>query len=87
MGSEACFSPASLTLLVGISGIIQAVVVTLFWLAIRAKDDAIKDARDTRDRALEINEQMIPPLERQARATTATARVVRRTQGRGRGPG
>lgn len=84
MGSEACFSPSSLTLLGVIGGVIQSVVVALFYLAVRAKDDAIKDARETRDRALEINEQMIPPLERQAKATTATARVVRRSQGRGR---
>lgn len=56
---------------------IQAVVVTLFYLAIRSKDDAIKDARETRDRALEINEQMIPPLERTARVTARAARAAR----------
>lgn len=62
-------------------GIIQAVIVTLFWLAIRSKDDAIRDAREQRDRALDINEQMIPPLERQVRVA---ARVARDTRGRSR---
>lgn len=80
MGQETCFSPSALVLLGVIGGVIQAIVATLFWLAIRSKDDAIKDARDQRDRALDINEQMIPPLERAARAT---ARVTRAVRGRG----
>jgi nitrogen fixation-related uncharacterized protein len=67
---DACFSPASLALLVAIGGVLQGVIVTLFWLAIRSKDDSIKDARELRDRALDINEQMIPPMERQADAVT-----------------
>lgn len=67
--SDACFSPVSLALLGTIGAVLQAVIVTLFWLAIRAKDDSIKDARDLRDRALDINEQMIPPMERQAEIT------------------
>lgn len=62
-----------------IGGVIQVVIVTLFWLGIRAKDDAIRDARMLRDQALEINERLIPPLERQA---AVTERAVR---GRGRG--
>lgn len=81
MGSETCFSGPALTLLAAIGGVIQAVIVTLFWLAIRAKDDAIKDARESRDRALEINEQMIPPLERTARAAAGVTRAVRRGKG------
>lgn len=80
---ETCFSPSALVLLGTIGGVIQAVIVTLFWLAIRSKDDAIRDARETRDRALEINEQMIPPLERQAKATATAARAVRRARGDG----
>jgi hypothetical protein len=52
-----------------LGGIVQAVIVTLFWLAIRSKDDAIRDARESRDRAVEINERMIPPLERQVNIT------------------
>ena len=71
---ETCFSPSALVLLGTIGGVIQAVIVTLFWLAIRSKDDAIKDARETRDRALEINEQMIPQLEHSARVARAVAR-------------
>lgn len=72
---EACFSPSSLALLAIIGGALQAVIVTLFWLAIRAKDDSIKDARDLRDRALDINDQLSRNGERQAEAVT---RVVRR---------
>lgn len=61
---DACFSPASLALLVAIGGILQTVIVTLFWLAIRAKEDSIRDARGLRDRALEINEQALRTGER-----------------------
>lgn len=56
---DACFSPASLALLVAIGGVLQTVIVTLFWLAIRSKDDSIRDARELRDRALDINERAI----------------------------
>lgn len=61
---DACFSPASLALLVAIGGILQTVIVTLFWLGIRSKDDSIMDARALRDRALEINEQALRTGER-----------------------
>ena len=60
-----CFSPASLALLGSIWLLLQGVIVTLFWLAIRAKEDSIKDAREIRDRALEINEQALSVGERQ----------------------
>lgn len=83
MDLETCFSGQALVLLGTIGGVIQTVVVALFWLGIRSKDDAIKDARAQRDRALDINEQMIPPLERQARVAD---RVTRGTRGRGGGP-
>lgn len=63
--SEACFSPASLALLAVIGGALQAAIVGLFWLAIRAKDDAITDARSLRDRALDVNERAITASERQ----------------------
>lgn len=63
--ADTCFSGPSLTLLGIIAGVIQAVVVTLFWLAIRAKDDSIRDAREIRDRALDLNEQQINVGERQ----------------------
>lgn len=63
--SEACFSPASLALLAAIGGILQVVIVTLFWLAIRSKDDSIKDARELRDRAIDINERALQAGERQ----------------------
>jgi nitrogen fixation-related uncharacterized protein len=63
--ADACFSGPSLTLLGVIAGVIQAVIVTLFWLAIRAKDDSIRDARELRDRALELNERAITAGERQ----------------------
>jgi uncharacterized membrane protein YciS (DUF1049 family) len=63
---EACFSPASLALLAIVGGALQAAIVGLFWLAIRSKDDSIKDARDLRDRALDINERTIETGERQA---------------------
>lgn len=65
--SEACFSPGSLALLGLIGGVLQGVIVTLFWLAIRSKDDAIRDARELRDRAIEINEQAIVASERTVR--------------------
>lgn len=63
---DACFSPVSIALLATIGGILQTVIVTLFWLAIRSKDDSIKDARQLRDRAIEINEEAIRIGERQA---------------------
>lgn len=81
MGSETCFSPSALILLGTIGGVIQVVIVTLFWLGIRAKDDAIRDARQQRDRALDINEQMIPPLEQ---GVAVAARATRPRTGRGR---
>lgn len=56
---DACFSPASLALLAVIGAALQAAIVGLFWLGIRAKDDAIKDARELRDRALDVNERAI----------------------------
>lgn len=76
---ETCFSPSSLGLLGVMGGIVQAVIVTLFWLAVRSKDDAIRDARESRDRAVEINERMIPPLERQADVAT---RITSRRRGK-----
>lgn len=63
---EACFSPPSLALLGGIWLVIQAAIVALFWIGIRAKDDSIKDARELRDRALDINERALEASERQA---------------------
>lgn len=63
--SDVCFSPAALALLVAIGGVLQTVVVTLFWLFIRSQQDATRDARQLRDQAIRINEQMIQPLERQ----------------------
>lgn len=62
---DVCFSPPSLALLVTIGGLLQTVIVTLFWLAIRSKDDSIKDARELRDRALDINETLTRSGERQ----------------------
>lgn len=62
---EACFSPASIALLVAIGGLLQTVIVTLFWLAIRAKEDSIKDARDLRNWALEVNDRALQAGERQ----------------------
>jgi len=63
---EACFSPASIALLVAIGGVLQTVIVTLFWLAIRAKEDSIRDARNLRNWALEVNDRAIEATERQA---------------------
>lgn len=67
--ADACFSPASLALLAVIGGALQTVIVTLFWLVIRSKDDSVKDARDLRDRALDVNERAISTGERQADTT------------------
>lgn len=61
---DACFSPASLALLAAIGGVLQAVIVALFWIGIRAKEDSIKDARELRDRALDVNERAIGVGER-----------------------
>lgn len=81
--SDACFSPVSLALLATIGGILQAVIVTLFWLAIRSKDDSIRDARMLRDQALELNETALRAAERQVDVVERA--VTRRpTQGRGR---
>lgn len=64
--SDICFSPSQVALLVGIGGVLQGVIATLFWLAIRSKEDSIKDAREVRDRALDLNERTIVNSERQA---------------------
>jgi hypothetical protein len=57
--NETCFSPSSLALLGAIWLVIQAAIVGLFWIGIRAYQDSIRDARELRDRALDINEQAI----------------------------
>lgn len=62
---EACFSPVSLALLGAIWVVLQAAILGLYWIGIRAKDDSIKDARDLRDRALDINERVLQTGERQ----------------------
>jgi hypothetical protein len=62
---EACFSPASLALLAAIWLVIQAAIVALFWIGIRAYQDSIRDARELRDRALDINERALQAGERQ----------------------
>ncbi len=72
--SDVCFSPAQLGLLVAIGGVLQTVIVTLFWLAIRSRDDSIKDAREVRDRALDLNERTIVNSERQ---TEVVSQVVK----------
>lgn len=72
--SDACFSPASLALLGAIWVVLQGVIVTLFWLAVRSKDDSIKDARDLRDKALELNEAALRTAERQADQVGAVLR-------------
>lgn len=77
--NDACFSPASLALLATIGGILQAVIVTLFWLVIRSKDDSIKDAREARDQALELNESVIRTAERQADQVAAVLRPRKRS--------
>lgn len=72
--SDACFSPQSLALLAVIGGALQAAILGLFWMGIRAKDDAIKDARELRDRALDINERAIQASERQVDVVDRVAR-------------
>jgi hypothetical protein len=72
---DICFTPAQLALVAALGGILQTVIVTLFWLVIRSKDDSLKDARELRDRALDINEQQIQVGEKQTRAV---ARAVTR---------
>ena len=67
--ADACFSPASLGLLAAIGTVLQAVIVSLFYLGIRAKDDSIKDARDMRDRALDLNDRALTTGERQTEIT------------------
>lgn len=54
--------------------VLQGVIVTLFWLAVRSKDDSIKDARELRDRAIELNETAIRTAERQADQVGAALR-------------
>jgi hypothetical protein len=80
--ADTCFSGASLVLLGVIGGVLQMVIVTLFWLAIRSKDDSIKDARDLRDRALEVNEIAIRAGAQQAEQVGQV--LPRRAGGRGR---
>lgn len=70
--ADACFSPSSLALLAIIGGALQAAIIGLFWMGIRAKDDSIRDARELRDRALDVNERAILSGERQADAVTRT---------------
>lgn len=54
--------------------VLQGVIVTLFWLAVRSKDDSIKDARELRDRAIELNETAIRTAERQVDQVGAALR-------------
>lgn len=56
---DACFSPQSLALLAVIGAALQSAILGLFWIVIRSKDDATRDAREMRDRALDINERAI----------------------------
>lgn len=62
---DVCFSPGALGLLASIWIVLQGVIATLFWLAIRALQDSTRDAREVRDRALDLNEQQIPITEKQ----------------------
>lgn len=59
--------------------ILQGVIVTLFWLVIRSKEDSIKDAREARDQALELNEIALRTGERQAEQVTQVLRPRRKS--------
>jgi uncharacterized membrane protein len=48
---DVCFSGSALTLLGAMWLVIQAAIVALFWVAVRAFQDSIRDARSERDRA------------------------------------
>jgi hypothetical protein len=79
-----CFSPASLALLGTIGGVLQVVIVTLFYGWIRSlerrvidaqldRDHAVEDARGERDRAADNLERALNIGE-----TTAGLRAPRR---------
>lgn len=57
--SDACFSPASLALLATIGGILQAVIVTLFYGWVRSLEQRVKDAQAERDRAADNLERSL----------------------------
>lgn len=57
--TETCFTGSAMALLALIGGVIQSVIVALFWLGVRWQQDALQDARKTRDRALDVNEEAI----------------------------
>lgn len=63
---DACFSPASIALLAVVGAALQAAIIGLFWMGIRAYQGWIKDVQEVRDRALEINERAITTGEQQA---------------------
>lgn len=74
--SDVCFSPGAIVLLGSIGGVLQAVIVALFWGWIRSLQDSIREAREERDRAatnlessLQLGQRLAPPTPR---------RVVRR---------
>lgn len=75
--ADACFSPSSLALLAAIGGVLQGVIVTLFWLVIRSKDDSIKDARELRNQALDINDEILRANERQVNVVERAVRGKR----------
>ena len=51
---EACFSAPSIALLGVVATAIQATIVTLFWLLLKAKDAQIQREQDLNDRTFEV---------------------------------
>jgi hypothetical protein len=79
---DACFSPASIGLLTIIGGMIQAAMLGLYWIGIRAKDDSIRDARELRDRVLDTNDTLARAGEVQAQQVGQV--IQGRASGRGK---
>ena len=75
---NACISPGAFTLLGAIGVAVQAAIVGLFWVGIKALQAHIADAKEVRDRALELNEQLIQTNQQAVGAVGVAVRPQRR---------
>lgn len=85
MGDGVCFSPGALALLAALGGVLQAAIVTLFWLLIRAKDAQVADAKaqeaEWRRVAVRGSNDIIPSLAGEVRPQVQE--IIRELRGLG----